>query len=118
MLTLRREHYQAFQETAKTEFVRRMRVHLRKEFPQKTATMPGPDLDGFITRHRTRAEAYNISLADDVEYYLDCAMRYGEHFDTDPKKNWAGQILRTPSLKGSEKVTYLKKFAAEREKNG
>jgi hypothetical protein len=116
MLTLRKEHYEAFRETAREEFVRRMLTHLRDTFPKQTEPISKADLEAFVKRHRERAEAYNITLADDVEYYIDCAMKYGEHFDTDKKTNWAGQILRTPSLKGSEKVEYLKKFAAEREK--
>jgi hypothetical protein len=116
MLTLRKQHYDAFRDTARSEFVRRMLAHLKEEFPEKTEAMSKAQLEEFVKRNRDRAEAYSITISDDIEYYIDCAMKYGERFDTDPKTNWAGQFLRTPSLKGSEKVVYLKKFAAEREK--
>jgi hypothetical protein len=118
MLALRKEHFQAFRETARNEFVRRVLAHLREAFREKTQPISQSDLEAFVHRNRSRAQAYSITLSDDVEYYIDCAMKYGEQFDRSRQTNWAGQILRTPSLKGSEKVAYLKKFAEREEKNG
>jgi len=114
MLTIRKEQYEVFREKASREFTGLMTVHLREAFPEQTAAISDTDLSGFVARGGMRAESYGITIEDDVQYFLDCMMKYGEKFDTAQETNWAGQILRTPCLKGSEKVTTLRKFAAKR----
>jgi hypothetical protein len=78
MLTLRKQHYDAFRDTARSEFVRRMLAHLKEEFPEKTEAMSKAQLEEFVKRNRDRAEAYSITISDDIEYYIDSAHAQSE----------------------------------------
>jgi hypothetical protein len=119
MLTIRKAQYQVFREEAYQDFARRMVAHLRKCFPQQASAMPEAELSGLVAHGRMRSESYGIILEEDVKCFLELMMRYGREFDTAQKTNWAGQILRTRRLKGSEKVVTLRKFSAkQKDANG
>jgi len=57
-----------------------------------------------------KAESYEVTDETDVERFLDCMMRYGHDFDTNPRTSWAGDILGRQGLSGTEKMNHIDEY--------
>lgn len=104
MLRIRKEQNDALAEYMLSEFVKRVMVHLRAEYPQETQPMNDEELRDFVEDGIQKAEGYNIELEDDVQEFIEFMVVYGPKFDNDPKFRWAKQILDNNDLDGSEKM--------------
>ncbi|MDP3000156.1 MAG: hypothetical protein Q8N47_21915 [Bryobacterales bacterium] len=116
MITLRDAHLDAFQQVSLKQFEDRMVDHLRNDFADRTKDRLEPDLRSLVRDSVAKAKTYGVVAEDDVQRFIDCRMIYGPEFDTAKETHWAGQILRTPSLNGTEKMDYVEKFGRERVK--
>ena len=116
MITLRDAHLDAFQRVSLKQFEDRMVEHLRNDFADRTKDRSEPDLRNLVRDSIAKAKTYGVVAESDVQRFIDCRMIHGLKFDTAKETNWAGQILRTPSLTGSGKMDHVEKFGRERVK--
>jgi hypothetical protein len=116
-MILRPEHFAAFATASQSQFEENMMIFLRERFPEETTPLSNTDLRRLVREGTDRARRYNIEGKPDVPRFLECMIVYGYDFDTNPKTNWAGQILRTPSLTGSMKMDAIDEFGKRQRPN-
>lgn len=82
---------------------------LRTGFPALLAgkNLSDSDLGRVIERVIEMADGYGIRAEEDVRTFLDCVLTLGPAFDQSPSFPWAGDILRSDSLSGTQKVDLL-----------
>ena len=91
-------------------FEDRMISHLRSAFTEKTIGMEDKELRTIIQSGIKRAESYEVTDETDVERFLDCMVRHGHDFDTNPRTSWAGEILGRQGLSGTEKMNHIDEY--------
>jgi len=111
VLIIRKEQWDVLSKYMVDQFVDGAVVHLRKAFPEQTKNLTEPVLRGMIRTGIEKAESYDVTDEADVERFLECMVRYGSDFDTDPETSWAGQILYDESLTGTEKMNQIDDYA-------
>ena len=104
MLTVRREQMDALSRYSLEQFEAAMLRHLRARFPEQTVGRLDPELRKLIKEGISQAAVYGITLENDVRRYLECVVLYGPDFDRNPETAWAGEILRSDDLDGTEKI--------------
>ena len=107
MLVIRKEQMEVLGRYMLKQFEDRMVIHLRSGFREQTKDMPETDLRSMIQTAIDKGKVYNVTTEDDVQRYLEYMMIYGPEFDTDPKTMWAGEILRTEDMDGTEKMELM-----------
>jgi radical SAM superfamily enzyme with C-terminal helix-hairpin-helix motif len=110
MLKIRDEQMKVFEEASLRNFEDRMVIHFRSNLLEQTKNMSEQDLRELIKMGIDRAELYEVTDEVDVERFLECMVRYGSDFDTDPKTSWAGEILRDESFTGTEKMNQINDY--------
>ncbi len=90
--------------------VSRMGDHLRAVFPDEWGPAAEPTLRRFILAQSSRAAIYGVDSEEDLGLYLEFATVHGHDFDTNPRKAWASEILRSRFLNGSEKMDRLEDY--------
>ncbi len=104
MLKIRKEQMETFKDDILRKFEDKMVIHLRSQFPEETKQMEEPELREMIHNGIFHARRYKVTLEIDVSRYLECMMKYGADFDTNPKTAWAGKILHNRMMEGTEKM--------------
>jgi|HubBroStandDraft_6_1064221.scaffolds.fasta_scaffold00634_9 hypothetical protein len=104
MLTIRKEQVKALEGGMARQFELKMIDHLRQKFPSETEKKEDEELVAEIRQGVKTSGKYGISAECDVARYIEYMMMYGLSFDTDPKWDWAGKILRTDGISGVEKL--------------
>ena len=104
MLTIRREQMEALGRQSLQQFEAALLEHLRTRFPTQTDGRLDPELRTMIHDGIDRATVYGITLENDVRRYVEWMVLYGPDFDRNPETAWAGDILRTDDLDGTEKI--------------
>jgi hypothetical protein len=104
MFKIRREQMDVLAQQSLDQFQAAMLRHLRARFPAQTAGRLDPELRAMVHEGIGRAAVYGITLETDVKRYLEWMVVHGPQFDRDPKTAWAGEILRSDDLNGTEKV--------------
>lgn len=107
MLKMRKQVMKAFRQMMLEQFEDEMVLHLRSAFPKKTEAADDEQLRALVRKGIARADGYEVVLVGDVQRYLEYMVDYGEDFDRDPTVSWAGQILRTDGIDGTEKMDRL-----------
>jgi len=107
MLKMRKQVMMAFRRMMLEQFEDETVLHLRSAFPQKTEASSEQELRALVRKGIARADGYGVLLVDDVQHYLEYMVDYGEDFDRDPAVSWAGEILRTEGIDGTEKMDRL-----------
>ena len=110
MLVIRKQQMDVFRNYEIKKFEDRMVLHLRSGFPEQTKTIPEQALREMILTGIDKAESYKVTDEVDVERFLECIMRYGSDFDTDPNISWAAEILRDESFTGTEKMNQINNY--------
>lgn len=86
------------------QFERNMIEHLRQKFPDETEKKEDEELLVEVRQGVKTSGKYGISAECDVARYIEYMMIYGLSFDTDPKLEWAGKIIRSEGICGVEKL--------------
>lgn len=110
MVIIRKEQMEVLSKNMVNQFVDNTLIHLRTIFPDQTQDMTDQQLRDMIQAGINEAESYEITDEVDVERFLECIVRYGRDYDTDPKTSWAGEILRDESLTGMEKMNQINDY--------
>jgi len=104
MLTIRKEQVKVLEDGMARQFELKMMDHLRQKFPSETEKKEDDELLGEIRQGVRTSGKYGISAEYDVARYMEYMMMYGLSFDTDPKWDWAGKILKTEGISGADKL--------------
>jgi hypothetical protein len=112
MLTIRKEQMEALSEHMLDSFRKRLAEHLRQKLPAHTELMDAPTLEATINAGIERAGRCGVTGENDIRRFVECMFVHGPHFDTDPAAAWAGDILRTDGLSGTEKMDRIEAHAA------
>jgi len=93
MLTIRDAAWDKLAEAAHADFVARMRVHLRKFFPEQCDTLGEVRTGQLIEFGITRAREHGFESERDVCKYIDLMCVFGHRFDRDDRLPGAREIL-------------------------
>ena len=104
MLTIRYEQMQALDQAMQRQFERQMLAHLRAAFSSQTARSSDEYLTALIRQGIRNAAGYGVVNEFDVGRYIEYVLLYGPNFDSDSKTAWAGEILRTEEINGTQKM--------------
>jgi hypothetical protein len=85
--------YDALGHAAYEDFVARMRVHMRKFFPERCDTLGETKIGQLIEFGVKRARDYGFKAERDVCKYIDLMCVFGHAFHHDERLAWARQIL-------------------------
>jgi len=102
MLTIRDAAWDKLAEAAHADFVARMRVHLRKFFPEQCDTLGEVRTGQLIEFGITRAREHGFESERDVCKYIDLMCVFGHRFDRDDRLPGARHILETRFLADPE----------------
>jgi hypothetical protein len=80
MLTIRKEQIDIFKIQAEERFIDKMILHLRKQFPEETATYDDMVLRTRIRNELTSARGFQLVSERSICYYLNLSIMYGEGF--------------------------------------
>ena len=125
MLTIRDATWDKLAEAAHADFVVRMRVHLRKFFPEQCSTLGEVRTGQLIEFGITRAREHGFESERDVCKYIDLMCVFGHRFDRDDRLPGARHILETRFLADPEDrmqhlhataIVALREREAERER--
>ncbi len=112
MLTIRSEQLQALSEAMWRQSLNRMAVYLKSRHPGVCGEWRDPECREFVQEGVAKAARYAIEREEDVRQYLEWMVLLGPDFDTNPKTEWAGQILRREDLWPWEKLEEIENYAA------
>lgn len=104
MFEIRKEQMEVLGRHELEKFVVRMMAHLREDFADYVQPMSDEQLREFVETGIATSKTYEVVDEDDVCIYIECMAVYGRDFDTNPKTDWAGSILRQTDLDGFEKM--------------
>jgi hypothetical protein len=89
------------------DYVERMMVHLRTHFAAQVSSLTPPNLRAFVVQGISKARTYGVEDENDIRRYLECMAVYGRDYDTDPRTEWAGEILRQEGLSATVKMVHV-----------
>ena len=98
MLKIRARQFGIFSKSAIIDFEERMKLHLKKFFPEHCAALGDEDLVEMIRYGIESAEKYQIEIERDVCIYIDLMFTLGQEFDTDPELPWVAEILGSEDI--------------------
>lgn len=110
MLKIRGTQMKALSEYTLRQFESRMVIHLRANFSEQTKSLSAAELQTTVHLGVGNAAHYNVTAEDDVRRYLEYVVMYGVDFDTNPRRAWAHEILRTQELRGGEKMDRIDEY--------
>ncbi|WNG56715.1 hypothetical protein F0U59_19610 [Archangium gephyra] len=84
--------------------------YLRTNFADWSKSKSDAELLGFIRLGINRARVHGVTTEADVLRYLDYMVIYGQEFDTEPATSWAGEILCSQELSGTEKMDRIDSY--------
>src|ERR1035437_7604303 len=115
MPDFRKEHIAAFGQVSLRQFETSLAAHLRTKFPAECGSHAEEGLRQFVSAGIERAASYKVIAEGDVRRYLERMVIHGFDFDTNRRTHWAGQVLRTVSVDGTEKMAAIERLAAQME---
>jgi hypothetical protein len=95
MFVIRNDQYDALDRAAYENFVARMRVHLRKFFPEQCDALGETKTGQLIEFGVKRARVHGFEAERDVCKYIDLMCVFGHGFERDERLPWARQILES-----------------------
>jgi hypothetical protein len=104
MLTIRDGAWDKLAEAAHADFVARMRVHLRKFFPEQCDALGEAKTGQLIEFGIARAREHGFESERDVCKYIDLMCVFGHRFDRDerlPGRGISSGIAHPPTLTGA-----------------
>ena len=107
MLTIRKEQVERLGEFIEESFKTNSIKRLRSKYPQETKEKNDQEMMSFINLGIEKAEIYNIIERSDISVFLEYMTNYGNDFDTNPKNEWATEVLKIKDLPGEEKISLM-----------
>ena len=104
MLTIRHEQMQALQEAMRRQFGARLLEHLRVKFPGNVQDLSDEEMRDLIRKGIGDSSKYGVINEADVVRYVEFMLILGPEFDSNPKSAWAGEILQTQGMTGTQKM--------------
>ncbi len=95
MFVIRDAVWDRLAEQAVADFIGRMRVHLRKFFPEQCDALGETRIGQLIEHGIRRARVYGFQSERDVCKYIDLMCVFGHAFDRNERLPWARQILES-----------------------
>jgi hypothetical protein len=95
MLVIRNPTFDVLDRAAYDDFVARMRIHLRKFFPEQSDALGKTKIGQLIEFGLKRAREYGFEAERDVCKYIDLMCVFGHSFDRNERLPWARQILES-----------------------
>jgi hypothetical protein len=95
MLTIRDAAWDKLADAAHVDFIARMRMHLRKFFPEQCDALGEVRTGQLIEFGITRAREHGFESERDVCKYIDLMCVFGHRFDRDERLPWAREILES-----------------------
>jgi hypothetical protein len=95
MFVIRNPQLDALGRAAYEDFVSRMRVHLRKFFPEQCDALGETKIGQLIEFGVKRAREYGFEAEREACKYIDLMCVFGHGFDRDGRLPWARQILES-----------------------
>jgi hypothetical protein len=95
MFIIRDAIYDTLGHAAYEDFVARMRIHLRKSFPELCDTLGETKIGQLIEFSVTRAREYWFEAERDICKYTNLMCVFGYGFDRDERLPWAREILES-----------------------
>jgi hypothetical protein len=93
MFVIRDAMYDALGHSAHEDFVARMRLHLRKFFPEQCDSLGEAKIGQLIEFGVKRAREYGFESERDICKYTNLMCVFGCGFDRDERYPWAREIL-------------------------
>jgi hypothetical protein len=109
MMIIREEQFQALATAQLESFIRRMTEMLQASFPEWCTKLPRDTgtLEEVVRAAVDEANHYDIEAESDLEFYIQCLPAFGLKFVNDPAFRWAGEIIKSPDLTGTEKMDLI-----------
>ncbi len=107
MFTVTNEQMKLLSAYMERSFHKKMRVHLRAAYAEKTKGMADKELDKLIEEGIAKARGYSVVNEEDIQRYLEYMMKFGRAFDAQPSTSWAGDLLRPKNIDGARKMRRL-----------
>ena len=95
MLVIRNPTFDVLDRAAYDDFMARMRIHLRKFFPEQSDALGETKIGQLIEFGLKRAREYGFEAERDVCKYIDLMCVFGHSFDRNERLPWARQILES-----------------------
>jgi hypothetical protein len=95
MLVIRNATFDVLDRAAYDDFMARMRIHLRKFFPEQSDALGETKIGQLIEFGLKRAREYGFEAERDVCKYIDLMCVFGHSFDRNERLPWARQILES-----------------------
>ena len=95
MLVIRNPTFDVLDRAAYDDFMARMRIHLRKFFPEQSDALGKTKIGQLIEFGLKRAREYGFEAERDVCKYIDLMCVFGHSFDRNERLPWARQILES-----------------------
>lgn len=113
LFLIRREQMNVLAAASKEQFEENIMAHLRRVWPDDTASMSDDVLLQWVRYGVARGERYDIDTEFDVARFLDVMFLFDPQFDENPTLPWAAEILQAPHLDGRQRVDALMTRAME-----
>ncbi len=95
MFVIRNAVWDRLAEQAAADFIGRMRIHLRRFFPEQCDALGETKTGQLIEFGIRRARVFGFQSERDVCKYIDLMCVFGHAFDRDERLPWARQILES-----------------------
>jgi hypothetical protein len=103
-MIIRKRQMETLSKQMRLQFEDRMVAHLRSNFPNHDLISDEEKLRLMIQGGMVRAARYDITFEDDIRRYLEYMLTLVPDFDVNPSASWAGEILRSNRIDGTNKM--------------
>lgn len=93
MLIIRKEQFDAFDQSVLAAFEEFMVGHLRGFAPRLSELLGEPALRGLIRAGVRKAKAHEMTYRGPVLLYIELMVMFGSEFDVDPLLHWPRKVL-------------------------
>ncbi len=93
LFRMRDEHLEAFDVAAMSDFVRRVSVHLRAEFPREMGPLTTEEMNRFVGESQKRANEYDLESEYAVVKFAHLRILLGDEFETEPADEHVRDLL-------------------------
>jgi hypothetical protein len=109
-MVIRETQMDAFRDSMRDDFEKRMAKRLRSRFEVKLAGTTAAALDKLIRLGVEKAKGYGVVGESDVARFLEYMVEYEPDFDRSSGTAWARRILTAPNVTGTQKMDNLDDF--------
>ena len=111
MLKIREQQLHALRDAQREREFKELAEQLRGCFPDRLAEYSTGGLQELVQQGALLAQRHGIFQMPDFRRFLGIVVQFGLDLETNPRVNWAGNILRRKGRTGSEKIEALEAYA-------